>query len=155
MKKTQITRLLSLLVCVVLIAAMALFACGCDNKSDESKGKFDSTSDATDEFSTEAIRLDDGKTAFNFKAVDIEGTERDYFVVTKKSTVGEALLETGLIVGEDGDYGLYVKTVDGVTLDYDKDGKYWAFYINGEYAMTGVDRTDIVAGYTYTFKAEK
>ena len=49
---------------------------------------------------------------------------------------------------------IYVKTVNGVTLDYDKDGKYWAFYVNGEYAQTGVDSTDITAGAEYSFKAE-
>ena len=60
----------------------------------------------------------------------------------------------GLIAGEDSDYGLYVKTVNGVTVDYDTDGKYWAFYVDGEYAATDVDSTDITAGATYTFKAE-
>ena len=69
-------------------------------------------------------------------------------------TVGAALLSLGLIAGEDSDYGLYVKTVNGVTVDYDADGKYWAFYVDGEYAATGVDSTDITAGATYTFKAE-
>ncbi|MBQ2923597.1 MAG: DUF4430 domain-containing protein, partial [Tyzzerella sp.] len=52
-------------------------------------------------------------------------------------------------------YGLYVKTVNGTTLDYDKDGMYWSFYINGDYAMTGVDVTEIKAGEKYSFKAEK
>ena len=42
-----------------------------------------------------------------------------------------------------------------MTLDYDTDGAYWAFYINGEYAMTGVDATSIEAGASYTLKAEK
>ena len=69
-------------------------------------------------------------------------------------TVGAALLSLGLIAGEDSEYGLYVKTVNGVTVDYDQDGKYWAFYVDGEYAATGVDSTDITAGATYTFKAE-
>ena len=50
--------------------------------------------------------------------------------------------------------GLYIKTVNGVTLDYDADGAYWAFYINGEYASTGVDATNIEAGATYTLKGE-
>ena len=63
-------------------------------------------------------------------------------------------MELGLISGEESQYGLYVKTVNGITLDYDKDGKYWAFYIGGEYAVTGVDTTEITAGSTYTFKAE-
>ena len=63
-------------------------------------------------------------------------------------------MSLGLIAGEDSEYGLYVKTVNGVTVDYDQDGKYWAFYVDGEYAATGVDSTDITTGATYTFKAE-
>ena len=47
------------------------------------------------------------------------------------------------------------QTVDGETLDYDTDGKYWAFYENGEYGMTGVDLTEIKEGVSYAFKAEK
>ena len=48
-----------------------------------------------------------------------------------------------------------MKTVNGVTADYDKDGTYWAFYINGEYAMSGVDTTAVEEGATYAFKVEK
>ena len=55
--------------------------------------------------------------------------------------MGDALTELGLIEGEDSEYGLYVKTVNGITADYDTDGHYWAFYVDGEYAQTGVDAT--------------
>ena len=65
-----------------------------------------------------------------------------------------ALVENGLIAGDDSEYGLYVKTVNGITLDYDKDGKYWAFYENGNYATSGVDQTEIVNGTVYSFKPE-
>lgn len=47
------------------------------------------------------------------------------------------------------------KTVNGMTADYDKDGVYWAFYIDGEYAMTGVDATNITDGAQYAFRMEK
>ena len=67
----------------------------------------------------------------------------------------EALLAEGLIEGENGAYGLYVKKVNGIVADYDIDKTYWAFYINGEYAMSGVDTTEIVEGATYSFKVEK
>ena len=40
-------------------------------------------------------------------------------------------------------------------LDYDTDGMYWAFYINGEYAQTGVDATGVEDGAVYAFRAEK
>jgi hypothetical protein len=63
-------------------------------------------------------------------------------------------MKVGLISGEDSDYGLYVKTVNGVTLDFDTDGKYWAFYVNGEYAVSGVDTTEITEGGLYEFRAE-
>jgi hypothetical protein len=76
-------------------------------------------------------------------------------VHTDKKTVGDALVEVNLIAGEEAQYGLYVKTVNGETLDYNKDKMYWSFYIDGEYAMTGVDQTKIEAGKAYAFKAEK
>ena len=76
-------------------------------------------------------------------------------IKTDKSTVGEALLEHGLIAGEEGQYGLYVKVVNGMTADYDIDQSYWSFYINGEYAMTGVDSTEITDGATYQLEYAK
>ena len=60
-----------------------------------------------------------------------------------------------MIAGEDAEYGLYVKTVNGITAEYEVDGTYWAFYINGEYGMTGVDQTAVEEGASYSFKVEK
>ena len=83
--------------------------------------------------------------------VEVEaGEEKISFTLqTDKETVGEALLEHGLIDGENGAYGLYVKIVNGITADFDVDQSYWAFYINGEMAMTGVDMTPIEEGVVY------
>ena len=86
--------------------------------------------------------------------VDKSGTETKFEIHTDETIVGKALLKLGLIAGEEQAYGLYVKTVNGVTVDYDKDGKYWAFYINDSYAMTGVDVTPIKAGEVYSFRVE-
>ena len=69
--------------------------------------------------------------------------------------MGEALQELEILAGEEGPYGLYVKPVNGETLDYDTDGMYWAFYMDGAYAMTGVDQTKIEPGVTYALVAEK
>ena len=71
-----------------------------------------------------------------------------FTVKTDKDTVGAALLEHGLIAGEESQYGLFVKTVNGMTLDPKDKNSYWAFYVNGEYAMTGVDSTEIDEGVT-------
>ncbi len=81
--------------------------------------------------------------------VKVEEHTVTFTINTDKSTLGDALLEHGLIAGEQGDYGLYVKTVNGITADYDADQSYWGFYQNGEYMMTGVDGTEISGGESY------
>ena len=93
-------------------------------------------------------------TTFTVITTDLEGVESTFEVTTDKATVGEALVAEGLIEGHDTEWGLYVDSVNGIALDWDTDGMYWAFYINGEYAMTGVDSTNVEAGATYTFRAE-
>lgn len=99
--------------------------------------------------------LGEGNTSFIFAVVDTEGVETYATVKTDKTTVGDALMELGLISGDQSQYGLHVKTVNGITLDYDTNGWYWAFYIDDLYSMTGVDSTEIIAGAVYTLKAER
>ena len=94
------------------------------------------------------------KTSFTVVTTDLNGKETTHKIKTDAATVGEALIEEGLIKGHDTEYGLYVDEVNGIALDWDKDGKYWAFYINGEYAQTGVDTTNVEDGAVYTFKPE-
>ena len=93
--------------------------------------------------------------SFKFTAVFPDGSEKSFDLKSDMKTVGEALIKEELISGEKGAYGLYVKKVCDVTLDADKDKMYWAFYINGEYATSGVDTTKIEEGKSYQFKAEK
>ena len=87
--------------------------------------------------------------------VKAEGQTVTFTVKTDKDTVGAALLEHGLISGEQGQFGMYIKSVNGIVADYDIDKTYWAFYINGEYAMTGVDSTEIVEGAIYQLERAK
>ena len=89
------------------------------------------------------------------KSTDQDGKAVTFTVHTDEKTVGDALLKLHVVAGEASSYGLYVKTVNGMTADYDKDGVYWAFYIDGEYAMTGVDATNITDGAQYVFRMEK
>jgi hypothetical protein len=81
--------------------------------------------------------------------VKVEEQSVVFTIHTDKKTVGDALIEHDLITGDEGAYGLYVKVVNGMTADYDIDQSYWAFYINGDIAMTGVDGTDITEGTAY------
>lgn len=143
---TRTNKLLSLILCMVLIAAMALFIPGCGAKEAPAAETTVYESGST---------IGEGATSFPFTVTDGEGVESTFTVLTDKTVVGDALLDTGIIAGEDGDFGLYVKTVNGITADFDTDGTYWAFYIDGEYAMSGVDKTDIVPGTAYAMKVEK
>ena len=149
MQKTKFIRILSVILCVVLIAATALFTSGCTDKKNYEPQK------ETENFSVEVQELGEGEKSFLFTVADTDGSETVFKISTDKILVGEALQELGLIAGEQGPYGLYVKTVNGIAYDYDTDGKYWAFYINGEYAPTGVDVTEIEENATYSFRAEK
>ena len=162
MKMTRIKKPLSFILCIVLIAAIALFTTGCNDNTTETPDEgttLDAESISTavpEEESSEAEMQEIGKgdKKFIFTVTDADSKETAFLVHTDKTVVGEALLELNLIAGDAGPYGLYVKTVNGATYDYDTDGKYWAFYVNGEYGMTGVDMTDITEGATYSFKVE-
>lgn len=56
-----------------------------------------------------------------------------------------ALEEQNLIAGDENEYGLFVKTVNGVTAD-DAKQEWWCFTKGGEELMTGVDSTPIADG---------
>lgn len=150
MKLTSNKKITSLLLCMMLIVAMALCTTGCSDNGQESNNTQETSANNQGETSV----LGEGETQFFFTVVDKDGNETNFEINTNQTTVGAALLELELISGEDGDYGLYVKTVNGITADYDADGTYWAFYVNDEYASSGVDTTDIVAGEHYSFKVE-
>jgi len=133
---------LAIILCIVML--VSLFA-GCTAAGGETN-----TTTVTDGQS-----VGEGAVSFSLTIVDKEGNEINITVNTDKETVGEALLELGIVEGEDGDYGLYMTHVNGIPAIFEEDGSYWAFYINGEYAMTGVEMTPIVAGESYMLKVEK
>ena len=152
--KKNFNSIFSTVISFVLIAAMALTFCSCGKTTDTQVT--DSTpATLSEEATSTATTLGEGATKFNFNVVDIDGNTTEFIINTDEKTVGAALLGVDLIKGEDSEYGLYVKEVNGITADYDVDGTYWAFYIDGEMASTGVDSTDVVAGATYEFKVSK
>lgn len=91
----------------------------------------------------------------DYEVIDAEGNAETFQIYTTEETVGEALQEAGILAGSEGDYGLYITSVNGIVADYSIDGTYWAFYINDEYAMQGVDKTPIIQGELYSFRVEK
>lgn len=117
----------------------------------------EAAADAADEDGV--VILEDGKTygegatSFTFVVTDKDENTVTVTVNTDEQTVGAALVALNLVSGSTSEYGLMVDTVNGITLDYNKDNMYWSFYINDEYAMTGVDATPVEADATYSFVA--
>lgn len=72
-----------------------------------------------------------------------------FTVKTDAEMLGEPLLAHGLVEGEQGAYGLYIKKVNGILADYDIDQSYWAIKQNGADLMTGIDSTPVVDGASY------
>lgn len=141
MKKT--VRLLAIVLSILMVALLFV---ACANKVAREGLWKDATYTSDKTF---------GKGATTITLVVTAGDESVTFTVkTDKETVGAALVEAGLIEGEDSTYGMMVTKVNGIAADWEVDQSYWAFYIGSDYAMTGVDSTPVVAdtqyGFTYT-----
>ncbi len=132
---------------IAIVLSLVCILCACGQKDFEIEQTVPVSHEITD--------FGSGKTRFVFETVDIDGNITKFNVHTDKEIVGEALQEYGLIKGEEGDYGIYIKEVNGIVADYDIDGTYWAFYVNDEMSMVGADQTPVVDGDVYSFRVEK
>ena len=100
-------------------------------------------------FACNSEDVQEGTHSFTFVVVHEDGTEKSFDISTDKTYVADALLDEKLVAGDDSEYGLYVKTVDGVYAEYNETGAFWSFYIGDESAMTGASSTKIEDGATY------
>lgn len=109
--------------CAILVLLIALFAfVYFGNKPETTQG--------AKTIAVEIIKPDSSRT------VDIN-TDAEY--------LRGALEEKGLVQGEESEYGLFVKTVDGLTADDNKQ-EWWCFTKSGGQLDTGVDTTPIEDG---------
>lgn len=137
-----------LAIILALVMALSLMACGTSATQDDAAGE--ETPVVTD-----GATLGEGSHSFTLEIVDVDGNVVTATINTDEETVGDALVALNIVQGEESEYGLYVKTVNGITADYEADQTYWGFYINGEYALTGVDMTALEDGSVYRLAVEK
>lgn len=97
---------------------------------------------------TEDAEVGEGAVIVKVK-VAADNKEITLTVHTDKENLGAALLEYELVSGDESEYGLYIKSVNGIQADYDKDGAWWAISKDGEMLMTGADSTPIADGESY------
>lgn len=81
--------------------------------------------------------------------VHADGSEKIFTYRTDEEFLGPVILSEGLVVGEQGPYGLMISAVDGEAAVYETDGAYWALFVGEEYAMSGADTTPIADGDTF------
>lgn len=74
-----------------------------------------------------------------------DASQKEFVIETEAACLGEALLDEGIIAGEEGQYGLYVTEADGETAD-EANQEWWCITKGGESVMTGVDLTPIEDG---------
>ena len=142
MQKTVILRLLSLLFVLVMFV-------GCSNNqqyADESVSS--AISSTATEYPKQNVKLGQGKYTFNLIINHPERMMKTYIIKTDKKIVGEALVDLGLITMGNDDYGLHIKTVDGITLDAEKDGKVWFLFIDANQAAAAM-QTEVSAAEQY------
>ena len=147
---------------LALLMTLCLFSCNKDESEtpETSAGAVEEGgSIAPEGLWASATYLEDTAFGEGAKTVTVkviaDGKSVTFTVKTDAKTLGEALIAHDLIAGDQGDFGLYIKFVNGIRADYDLDQRYWNFTKNGEYMMTGADMTDIADGEAYEFTYAK
>lgn len=87
--------------------------------------------------------------SFTVEIVHKDGSTKTLQLKSDEEYLGTYLQAEGIIAGEEGAYGLYIKEVDGEKAVFETDGAYWGFYVDGQYAMQGIDLTPIESGKVY------
>lgn len=81
--------------------------------------------------------------------VTIDGKSVTITVKSDKDNLAEMLVETGLAEGDESEYGLYIKRVNGVLADYSIDQSYWSLLQNGVPTAVGASSITITDGDAY------
>ena len=85
-----------------------------------------------------------------------DGTEKKLEYATDCEYLSELLLEKELVTGYSSEeYGFTIESVDGITLDWSKDGAYWALYEGDAYATESAAGIALIEGGVYRLVYEK
>ena len=152
-------RKLALILSLAMVALIAVGALtGCNDNGDDTATtttttaqEENGTQEGEEQGSGGVASIGEGETSFTFEVTNNEGNVSVWSVYTNETTVGAALLEVGLVEGNDTEWGLMVSTVNGLTADFEANGAWWSFLVDGEMSMVGVDSTYIEPGVTYAF----
>lgn len=96
----------------------------------------------------------EGSKAITIEVVNKEKETKSYELKTDAEFLRQAMEETKDLTfsGTESALGMMVETVNGETADYNVDGAYWAFYVNGGYCEFGIDSQPVVDGDKFTIE---
>lgn len=129
------------------LALTLVFCAGCNNETGNNDVSANRSEQPQSGLWSGAKYTEDKEIGEGSIAVKVEIVMEDKSITltvhTDSGNLGDALLENELVEGDESEYGLYIKAVNGVEADYDRDGAYWSISKDGEYLMTGADSTPI------------
>jgi flagellar basal body-associated protein FliL len=93
----------------------------------------------------------EGSKSITIEVIDNEEQSTVYDVKTDAEYLRQAMEESDMEFSgtESEEYGMMVDTINGLTADYNTDGAYWAFYVDGEYCSYGIDTQPVEDGQEY------
>lgn len=95
---------------------------------------------------------EEGMKSFTVTVVHANGESKDFAYKSDAEYLGPVLLEEGLVVGEMGQYGLFIESVDGEEAVWEpgaSSGAYWSIYEGDTPAVTGADQVVLTDGGVY------
>ena len=158
-RRTKNIRIFSLLLALLLVAG--LFAgCGENSEpssqssessaqsSESSAQSSESSAQSSESSSQQGSAVSAAVKNITVKVVHKDGSEKEFAIAAQGETLREALEQEKLVEGEDGQYGLFIKSADGETAD-DGNQEWWCVTKGGEQVNTGVDGVKIADGDVY------
>ena len=121
-----------LFVSIVALVCLAALLCACSVKLP---------------FGNEAATGE--KKTFTLQIVHADGTTKEQEITTRQVYLANTLFDEKILTEEDAlQTGMYT-IVDGEEASWEKDQAYWGFYVNGDYAVEGMNTTEIEDGAVY------
>lgn len=155
MNQTKTRRGITLLLGVLMILGMtALSGCGQQETGSKVSSALPQSSSQEEKPSSTGGESSVGSSV-SAKTITLEVVHKDkskntFTISTEAETLREALEQEKLAEGEDSSYGMFVKTVDGETVD-DGNQEWWCLTKGGEMWNYGVDDTKISDGDAFEF----
>ncbi|GAA6411748.1 hypothetical protein K040078D81_58650 [Blautia hominis] len=90
----------------------------------------------------------EGAKTITVKVVHGDSSEKDFEYKTDEAYLGAVIQDNKLVEGEEGEYGLFMTSVDGEKVDESKQ-QWWCLTKGGEQVNTSADQTLIEDGDTF------